>query len=134
MERWRVERVTANQVPVECFQVTEVEDHPVAFCDGALVEIPGLDQAQQRIGILAGLLECVSCVGLGPHNTALTVYKKRQRRGCNLSPMNLAGAAASLRKSSSALNPLGGRHGRYVTLPRELVTPLECRRRLCRAL
>ena len=73
LEGRHVQRVARNQVPVECLQMSQVEDHPVALGDRSLVEEFRLDQPEQRVGILAGLLECAACFSLGPHKTALSI-------------------------------------------------------------
>ncbi len=57
MERRRVEGAARDLVPVEGVEVAEVEDQAMAVGDRALVERLVGDEGEQRVGVLARLLQ-----------------------------------------------------------------------------
>ena len=56
VERRDVQGVARDQIPVEGVGVPQVEDHAMAFADGAIIERGGPHQTEQCVHLLAGLL------------------------------------------------------------------------------
>jgi len=51
------EGALAEQIPVECFQMAEVEDQAVTFGDGASIESLGSDEGKERVRVFARVFE-----------------------------------------------------------------------------
>ena len=64
MERRRVERAARDLVPVEGVEVAEVEDQAMAVGDRAFVERLVGDEGEQRVGVVARLVQFAAQVGV----------------------------------------------------------------------
>src|SRR5580700_5925574 len=55
VERTEAGNVRSQEIPIKCFQVTDIEDNAVPLRDGALIKRGGSDDIEQGVGLASSL-------------------------------------------------------------------------------